>query len=120
MFNVVTHVHPTPGEYASGSGHKHVVEQLLDFAVQSELLLNAASRNTPGNAPASTSTPADGEPTKPYLEQRLTFRDGAILDEQVLYAVSFVCVVYFSLCLHDHCRASVHSHHHIMVNTLPG
>lgn len=62
------------GEYASGSGHKHVVEQLLDFAVRSELLLRAASQSALPAPPPSTTTP--------YLEQRLAFRDGVILDEQ--------------------------------------
>lgn len=64
----------TAGEYASGSGHKHVVEQLLDFAVRSELLLRAASQSALPSAPAANSG-------TPYLQQRLEFRDGVILDE---------------------------------------
>lgn len=67
-------LHMYTGEYASGSGHKHVVEQLLDFAVRSELLLRAASQTALPAAPSSASS-------TPYLQQRLTFGDGVILDE---------------------------------------
>lgn len=51
------------------------MERLLDFAVRSELLLRAASQSALPAAP-----PTDPAAT-PYLQQRLTFRDGAILDE---------------------------------------
>lgn len=145
------------GEYASSGGHKDIVEQLLDWAVRSELLLGRAARTSgaaagsgqpsehppgpnreaasgaaaeeapgvgggqggscggSGSAAAAAAAAADGEdcggrgaPAAPgegeagavdssgdalggdvsdssrqYLQQRLTFREGKILDEQV-------------------------------------
>lgn len=70
----------TCGEYATGSGNKEVMPILLDWAVQSELILSAASGKTRSRAENGTNANDEAVNSK-YLGQKLRYEDGKLMDE---------------------------------------
>ncbi|GIL60427.1 hypothetical protein Vafri_15020 [Volvox africanus] len=63
------------GEYAMGSGHQEVVDLLLDFAVQAELVLGALQRRMQVGSGAAV-------PNSDYLNQTLVYRGEQLLDAE--------------------------------------
>ncbi|GLI60425.1 hypothetical protein VaNZ11_002578 [Volvox africanus] len=63
------------GEYAMGSGHQEVVDLLLDFAVQAELVLGALQRRMQVGSGAAVAN-------SDYLNQRLIYRGEQLLDAE--------------------------------------
>ena len=65
----------TAGEYASGSGHRAVLQQLLDHAVRAELILGTvARRERPPGAP--------GLAARDYLGSTLQYHEGRLMDAE--------------------------------------
>ncbi|EFN56565.1 hypothetical protein CHLNCDRAFT_144236 [Chlorella variabilis] len=62
----------TAGDYASGSRHRAVVQQLLNWAVKAELILGTISRREKKGA----------APNRDYLSSSIRYEDGKLMDEQ--------------------------------------